>query len=46
MSYTLFSDEYFMNEALKQAQLAFEADEVPIGDVIVCQNKIRAKAHN
>ena len=44
MSYTLFSDEYFMNEALKQAQLAFEADEVPIGAVIVCQNKIIAKA--
>lgn len=46
MSYSLFSDEYFMNEALKQAQLAFEADEVPIGAVIVCQNKIIAKAHN
>ena len=46
MSYTLFSDEYFMNEALKQAQLAFEADEVPIGAIIVCQNKIIAKAHN
>ena len=41
-SYTLYSDEYFMNEALKEAQKAFEMDEVPIGAVIVIQNKIIA----
>ncbi len=46
MNYTLFSDEYFMNEALKEAQIAFEEDEVPIGAVIVCKNKIIARAHN
>ena len=35
-----------MNEALKEASYAFEADEVPIGAVIVMKNKIIARAHN
>lgn len=35
-----------MQQALKQAQIAFEADEVPIGAVIVINNKIIAKAYN
>ena len=42
----LYSDEYFMNEALKEARKAFEADEVPVGAVIVADNKIIARAHN
>ena|ERR1700741_2902246 len=42
----LFSDEYFMNEALKEARKAFEAEEVPIGAVIVGENKIIARGHN
>ncbi len=42
----MFSDEYFMREALKQAQLAFDKDEVPVGAVIVFNNSIIAKAHN
>jgi tRNA(adenine34) deaminase len=42
----LFTDEYFMKEALKEAQLAFEKDEVPVGAVIVCNNRIIARAHN
>ncbi len=42
----LYSDEYFMNEALKEAQKALEADEVPVGAVIVADNKIIARAHN
>lgn len=42
----LYSDEYFMREALKEAQNAFEDGEVPVGAVVVCQNKIIAKAHN
>jgi len=46
MSYPLFSDEYFMNEALKEAQKAFESDEVPVGAVVVNQNRIIARAHN
>jgi tRNA(adenine34) deaminase len=40
------SDEYFMREALKEAHKAFEADEVPVGAVVVCNNKIIARAHN
>jgi len=42
----VFSDEYFMNEALKEAQKAEAIDEVPVGAVIVCKNKIIARAHN
>ena len=42
----IFDDEYFMREALKEAQKAFDADEVPVGAVIVCQNKIIARANN
>jgi tRNA(adenine34) deaminase len=40
------SDEYFMREALKEAQKAFDADEVPVGAVIVANNKIIARSHN
>ena len=42
----LYSDEYFMREALKEAQKAFELDEVPVGAVIVAENKIIARGHN
>jgi tRNA(adenine34) deaminase len=40
------SDEQFMREALKEAQKAFDMDEVPVGVVIVCNDKIIARAHN
>lgn len=40
------SDEYFMGEALKEAHKAFELDEIPIGAVIVCKNRIIARGHN
>ena len=33
-------DEYYMEEALKEANLAFEADEVPVGAVVVVNGKI------
>lgn len=46
MEYKFGSDEYFMNEALKQAETAFEKGEVPVGAVIVSNNKIIARAHN
>jgi tRNA(adenine34) deaminase len=46
LTYPLFSDEYFMNEALKEARKAGEKDEVPVGAVIVCQNRIIARAYN
>ena len=35
-----------MKEALKEASLALEKNEVPIGAVIVCNNRIIARAHN
>ncbi|WP_423363580.1 nucleoside deaminase [Mycoplasma sp. P36-A1] len=40
------NDLYYMNEALKEAKIAFEKDEVPVGAVIVYNNKIIARAHN
>ncbi len=46
MSDIFFSDEYFMKEALKEAQKAFDMDEIPVGAVIVAGNKIIARAHN
>ncbi len=46
MSLTVLSDEFFMKEALKQAQLAFDANEVPVGAVITYENQIIARAHN
>ncbi len=46
MSYKIYSDEYFMNEALKEAFKAREAQEIPVGAVIVAGNRIIARAHN
>ena len=40
------TDEDFMKQALKEARKALEADEVPIGAVIVMQNKIIARGYN
>lgn len=42
----LYTDEYFMNEALKEARKAFDIGEVPVGAVVVCKNRIIARAHN
>lgn len=42
----LYTDEYFMKEALKEAQKALSKDEIPIGAVIVSKNQIIARAHN
>jgi tRNA(adenine34) deaminase len=42
----IFSDNYFMKEALKEAQKAFDKDEIPIGAVIVHKNRIIARSHN
>ncbi len=39
-------DEFFMHEALKEAQKALELKEVPIGAVVVHEGKIIARAHN
>jgi tRNA(adenine34) deaminase len=42
----LYTDEYFMREALKEAQKALDIKEVPVGAVVVCRNRIIARAHN
>lgn len=42
----LTSDDYFMREALRLARMAYDADEVPIGAVIVREGRIIARAHN
>jgi tRNA(adenine34) deaminase len=39
-------DEFFMNEALKEAKLALAEKEIPIGAVVVCQGKIIGRGHN
>jgi len=46
MELSVFSDEQFMREALKEARKAFDADEVPVGAVVVANNRIIARAHN
>ena len=45
-SYPVFSDEFFMAEALKEAKRALDKNEVPIGAVIVSEFRIIARAHN
>ncbi|RLD38016.1 MAG: nucleoside deaminase [Bacteroidetes bacterium] len=42
----IFDDEYYMREALKEAEKAFELGEVPVGAVIVSGERIIARAHN
>ena len=42
----LYTDEYFMREALKEAERALESNEVPVGAVVVCKNRIIARGHN
>lgn len=40
------TDEYYMMQALKEARKAFEEDEVPVGAVIVLNEKVIARGHN
>ena len=42
----LLDDNYFMKQALIEAQKAYESDEVPVGAVVVVDQKIIARAHN
>jgi tRNA(adenine34) deaminase len=41
-----FDDAYFMKKAIQEAEIAFEKGEIPIGAVIVIENRIIARAHN
>jgi tRNA(adenine34) deaminase len=42
----MFTDEYFMKMAFHEAETALEKDEVPIGCVVVSNNRVIARAHN
>lgn len=39
-------DERYMRMALDEAQIAFEAGEIPIGAVVVCKDRVISRAHN
>lgn len=41
-----FDDTYFMKKALQEAEIAFEKGEIPVGALIVIDNRIIARAHN
>lgn len=42
----MMDDSFYMRQALNEAVKAFEKGEIPIGAVVVCQNRIIARAHN
>ena len=41
-----FDDTYFMKKALQEAEIAFDKGEIPVGALIVIDNRIIARAHN
>jgi tRNA(adenine34) deaminase len=41
-----FNDTYFMKKALQEAEIAFEKGEIPVGAVIIIDNKVIARTHN
>jgi tRNA(adenine34) deaminase len=42
----IFTDEYFMKKALQEAETAFDKEEIPVGAIIVIDNKVIARSHN
>jgi tRNA(adenine34) deaminase len=42
----IFTDEYFMKKALQEAEFAYAKGEVPVGAIIVVNNKVIARSHN
>ena len=42
----IFTDEYFMKKALAEAEVAFENGEIPVGAIVVIDNKVIARSHN
>lgn len=46
MALTIHTDEYYMREALKQAAIARDEGEIPVGAVVVADNRIIARAYN
>lgn len=43
---SIYSDDYFMKEAIKEAEKARDSEEIPVGALIVADKKIIARAHN
>ena len=43
---TMTADERYMRKALEEARRAFDADEIPVGAVVVCGDQIIARGHN
>ena len=46
MMVDIYTDEYFMRKAFQEAEIAYEKDEIPVGAIIVVNNRIIAKSHN
>ena len=42
----IFTDDYFMKKALQEAEIAFQKSEIPVGAIVVIDNKIIARSHN
>lgn len=43
---SIFNDDYFMKKAIEEARMALKKDEIPIGAIIVVDNRVIAKGHN
>lgn len=43
---SVYGDEHFMRQALKEAEKAYEEGEIPVGAVVVCNKRIIARAYN
>lgn len=42
----IHSDDYYMQQALQEAKHAYDDQEIPVGAIVVCQNRIIAKCYN
>lgn len=42
----IFTDEYFMKKAFQEAETAFEKGEIPVGAIVVVDNRVIARTHN
>lgn len=45
-SFSIFSDSHYMRQALLLAEQAYEEDEIPIGAVVVCENRVIGRGYN
>jgi tRNA(adenine34) deaminase len=43
---SIFTDAYFMKKALQEAEMAFEKGEIPVGALVVIEDRIIARSHN